>query len=315
MTAAAIERSATTGPAWWRALARPLQLSMREAMRKGLSSLRAPDPLTLDEWAEKYFYLSAESSQGEQRWESYPYPRAILCMMGDDQIEEFDLRKSARVGYSKMLLASIGYDAHHKRRNQCLWQPTDDDSDEFCKTEIEPMLRDVKALQEVFPDFMRKNKANTLNLKKFLHSLLYMKGGKSAGNFRRMTLQSAKIDEFDGFDQKIEGSADPFTLAFKRTEGATFPKIICGTTPRRKGLSHIEKREVVADVRMAFHIVCPHCKVNHPLLWGGKNVRFGFKWDKEDQIQARNAGSQGDQEDAGPDRGNHPEAPLPAPRP
>jgi len=236
-----------------------LRRSIRAAVAKGLEAMKTPEPLTLDEWAERHFYLSAESSQGEKRWASYPFQRAMLGAMGDDDIEEVDIRKSARVGYTKMLLASLGYDAQHKRRNQALWQPTDGDSDEFCKAELEPMLRDVKVMQSVFPRFMAKSKQNTLNMKKFLGSILYLKGGTSAGNFRRMTLQSAKLDEFDGFDQKIEKSADPFTLAWKRLEGATYPKIICGTTPRIKGLSHIEKREAAADARLRYHITCPHC--------------------------------------------------------
>lgn len=266
----------------WRHLPLPLRQSLRAAVAKGLEAMKTPEPLNLDEWSERHFYLSAESSQGEKRWQSYPFQRGMLCAMGDDDIEEVDVRKSARVGYTKMLLASIGYDAQHKRRNQALWQPTDGDSDEFCKAELEPMLRDVKIMQSVFPRFMAKSKQNTLNMKKFLGSILYLKGGTSAGNFRRMTLQSAKLDEFDGFDQKIEKSADPFTLAHKRLEGATYPKIICGTTPRIKGLSHIEKRENAAEARMRFHIVCPHCQVEHPLTWGGAEVRHGFKWDAHD---------------------------------
>lgn len=265
----------------WPHLPGGLRASIRQAVATGLEAMQTPEPLTLDEWAEKHFYLSAESSQGEQRWQSYPFQSALLCMMGDDDIEEVDVRKSARVGYTKMLLASICYDAQHKRRNQALWQPTDGDSDEFCKAELEPALRDVKIMAKVFPKFMAKSKANTLNMKKFLGSLLYLKGGTSAGNFRRMTLQSAKLDEFDGFDQKIEKSADPFTLAHKRLEGATHPKMICGTTPRVKGLSHIEKRERVAEARMRFVIACPHCQVEHPLLWGGPDVQHGFKWDAE----------------------------------
>lgn len=268
--------------AQWQHLPLPLRQSLRAAVAKGLEALKTPEPLTLDQWAERHFYLSAESSQGEKRWESYPFQRVMLNAMGDDDIEEVDIKKSARVGYTKMLLASIGYDAHHKRRNQCLWQPTDGDSDEFCKAELEPMLRDVKVMQQVFPRFMAKSKANTLNMKKFLGSLLYLKGGTSAGNFRRMTLQSAKIDEFDAFDQKIEKSADPFTLTYKRLEGATYPKIICGTTPRIKGLSHIEKREAAALASLKFHISCPHCGVEHPLIWGGKDIAHGFKWDAHD---------------------------------
>ncbi len=266
----------------WQHLPLPLRQSIRAAVAKGLQALKTPEPLTGDEWAEKHFYLSAESSQGEKRWVSYPPQRVILCAMGDDDIEEVDVKKSARVGYTKMLLAIIGYMAQHKRRNQCLWQPTDGDSDEFCKAELEPMLRDVRAMQAVFPQFMAKSKANTLNMKKFLGSLLFLKGGTSAGNFRRMTLQTALLDEFDAFDQKIEKSADPFTLAWKRLEGATYPKIICGTTPRIKGLSHIEKREAAADARMRYHIECPHCQAEHPLQWGGPDVKHGFKWDPQD---------------------------------
>lgn len=266
----------------WPHLNAGLRARIRQAVAQGLEAMKMPEPLTLDEWAERHFYLSAESSQSEARWQSYPFQRGMLCAMGDDDIEEVDVRKSARVGYTKMLLASIGYDAHHKRRNQALWQPTDGDSDEFCKAELEPMLRDVKAMRDVFPTFMAKSKANTLNMKKFLGSILYLKGGTSAGNFRRMTLQSAKLDEFDGFDQKIEKSADPFTLAYKRLEGATYPKIICGTTPRIKGLSHIEKREAAADARMSFCVDCPHCGAEHPLLWGGPHLKHGFKWEPHD---------------------------------
>lgn len=259
-----------------------LQRSIRAAVSRGMESLKTPEPLTGDEWANRHFYLSAESSQGEKRWESYPFQRVMLSAMGDDDIEEVDLRKSARVGYSKMLVAIMLYFSHHKRRNQCLWQPTDADSDEFCKSEVEPALRDVKVMREVFPMFMAKSKANTLNMKKFLGSLLYLKGGTSAGNYRRMTLQCALLDEFDQFDQKIEKSADPFTLAHKRLEGATYPKIICGTTPRVRGLSHIEKREAAADARMRFVIECPHCHVEHPLMWGGKDAKHGIKWDHHD---------------------------------
>ena len=52
------------------------------------------------------------------------------------------------------------------------------------------MLRDVKVMKSVFPSHIRKSKANTLNMKKFLGSILFMKGGTSSGNYRRMTLQT-----------------------------------------------------------------------------------------------------------------------------
>lgn len=266
----------------WRGLTPELRGAIRASASRGLEALKTPEPLTLFQWAEKNFYLSAESSQSEGKWRAYPYQRGMLCAMGDDYIQEVDNMKSARTGWTKMLLAYMAYTAQHKRRNQCLWQPTDKDSDEFCKSEVEPMLRDVKAMAKVFPAFMRKSKANTLNMKQFLGALLYLKGGTSAGNYRRMTLQAALGDEFSAFDEKIDGSSDPFTLMWKRLEGATYPQIRLGSTPRVKGFDHIERRAKAATARMRFNIECPHCGVEHPLSWGGPKVRFGIKWDSQD---------------------------------
>jgi len=266
----------------WGELTPELRAAIRQAAVRGLESLKTPEPLTLYQWAERHFYLSAESSQGEKRWSAYPYQRGMLCAIGDDHIQEVDNQKSARVGWTKMLLAGMAYFAQHKRRNQCVWQPTDADSDEFCKSEVEPMLRDVRKMQQVFPAMMRKSKANTLNMKKFLGSLLYLKGGTSAGNYRRMTLQVAWADEFSAFDAKIEKSADPFTLMWKRLEGATYQLIRLGSTPRVKGHDHIERRARAAVARMRYQIDCPHCATEHPLTWGGPEVQHGFKWAAHD---------------------------------
>lgn len=269
-------------PTLWPHLPKELRAALRESAARGLQALKVPEPLTLSQWSAKNFYLSAESSQKTQKWRAYAYQIGIMDCMSNDDIEEFDFQKSARLGYTKCLLAMMGYTGQHRRRNQAVWQPTDDDSDDFCKTEVEPMLRDVRIMREVFPQALAKSKSNTLQQKKFLGSVLKLRGGKAAGNFRRLTIAVAILDELDGFDWEIEKAGDPWTLAHKRLEGATFPKLICGTTPRIKGLSHIENRMAAATVRMTYQCACPHCGVEHPLAWGGKKHQHGFKWDVED---------------------------------
>lgn len=266
----------------WPHLAPEVRATIVEKVRGGLEALRVPEPLTLSQWAAKHFYLSAESSQQEGRWTAYPYQVGLLDCMGDENIAEFDQQKSARTGYTKILLALIGYTAQHKRRNQAVWQPTDDDSDDFCKTEVETMLRDVKIMRTVFPRQLANSKINTLQQKKFLGSVLKLRGGKAAGNYRRLTIAVAIADELDGFDQQVEKSSDPPTLIIKRLEGASFPMFRAGTTPRIKGFSHIERRMLAANIRIRYNIVCPHCDAEHPLLRGGKKDKHGLKWDKHD---------------------------------
>lgn len=248
------------------------------AIRSGLKPLEAPEPLLASEWAARHFYLSAESSYVEQRWVAYPFQTAILDCMGHDDIEEVVVRKSARVGYTKMLLAAMGYFAQHKHRNQAIWQPTDEDSDEFVKTELEPMLRDVPVMQQVFPTFMQRHKSNTLRQKMFLGSTLHLRGGKAAKNYRRLTVDVAILDEISGFDLDIEGEGNARKLAAKRLEGATSPKLICGSTPKIKDYCQIEAAESQAELVFHFHVPCPNCGAELPLRWGGEGKPFGFKW-------------------------------------
>lgn len=259
------------------------QRAVLNAVLAGLKPLQAVVPQSLSRWAAENFYLSAEASHTQGRWEAYPFQRGLMDAFSNDAIEEVTVRKAKRVGYTKMLLAFIAYNAAHRRRKQAVWQPTDDDRDSFVKSEIEPMLRDVKALQPV----ILGGNDDTLKLKKFMGSVLHTLGGKAARAYRRITVAVSMLDEVDGFDLKIEKSADPITLARGRLEGAPFPKLIAGSTVRVKGLSHIEYREQNADALMRYHIVCPHCDAEHPLIWGDKEVRHGFKWDGADPATVR----------------------------
>lgn len=245
---------------------------------RGLAAFGVPSPISLVDWAEKHFYLSAESSYVEQQWRAWPFQRAIMACISNDDIEEIDWPKAARVGNTKIMLAAIGYFAEHKRRNQAIWQPTDDDRDEFVKTELDPMLRDVAAMQRVFPAYLARHKDNTLQQKKFLGSMLHLRGGKAAKNYRRISVDVAYIDEADAFDNDIEKEGDPVGLAAKRIEGATFPKLVVGSTPKLKGFSLVYTRTLLADQRFQYVIPCPHCHEFHPITWGGKDQPHGFKW-------------------------------------
>jgi phage terminase large subunit GpA-like protein len=244
-------------------------------------------PLRLSEWANQNFYLSHEQSHGEEPWRSFPYQVGILDCMGSDEIEEVSFRKSARVGYTKMLLAAVGYFAAHKSRKQGIWNPTDSDSKEFVTNELEPMIRDVRAVRAAFPYFGRKNKHNTLHQKTFLGGPLYTRGGAASTAYRRLTLDVAILDEGDAFEMDLESHGSPYARAKKRVEGATFPKVIVGSTPGLRGTSLVDAREREADMRVTFRLPCPCCSERISLRWGGKNEPHGMKWTDKDPETAK----------------------------
>ncbi len=252
--------------------------AVARSVRIGLESLRALPPMTLSEWATRHFILAGDSSHQRGAWQPWPFQPGIMDAMSNDDIYEVDVIKSKRVGYTKILTASIGFDAAHRRRNQALWQPTDDDRDSFVKSEVEPMIAAVEAVAAARR--LTRGVQDTIKYKQFRDSVLHLLGGKAARAYRRITVASAKLDELDGFDQQIEKSADPVTLAEGRLEGAPFPKLILGSTPRLKGFSHTEHRAQLADAFMRYHITCIHCGLEHPLVFGGKRLAHGFKWER-----------------------------------
>ena len=261
---------------------RATRAALRAAVREGLQPLRAVPPMSLADWAPVHFKLSQVSSHQAGQWESWAFQIGWMDAFSNDDIEEVDVMKSKRVGYTKTLVAFVAYEMAHRRRKLGLWQPTDDDRDSFVKDEIDPILDEdgIPALRAARAS--ATGSKDTIKHKSFKGAVLHLLGGKAARAYRRLTLNDAVLDEIDGFDQKVEGSLDPVTGAHGRLEGAPFPKLIVGSTPRIKNFSHVERRADMAHASLRYHITCPHCEAEHPLQWTGRTQQHGFKWDGDD---------------------------------
>lgn len=143
---------------------------LRKAVDLGLQGLYKSPPMTAVEWAEDPddgFYMSAESSYNEGKWKTAPFQVAILNAMGNDLIRVVNFVKSARIGYTKMLMANIGYKIQHKRRNVLMWSPTDPDAEGISKSHVNGLIRDVPVLLALAPWYGRKHSDNTLDTKVF----------------------------------------------------------------------------------------------------------------------------------------------------
>lgn len=253
---------------------------LQSSISKGFLTLEAVEPLKLSEHADRYFYLSAESSYIEGKWETLPYQRPIMNAISNDDIEVVNWIKSARTGYTKIIVAAIAYFAEHKKRNQVVFQPVDEDADDFVKDEINPMTRDVPAVQRVFPSYNSRSKDNTLRKKVFLGSTLDIRGGKSAKNYRRLTKDVAFYDELEAFDRDVDGEGSPLTLGDKRISGSVHRKSIRGSTPNLKLDSLIEDCVNESGNLFKFHVPCPHCNEYQDLKFGDLAKPYGFRWDK-----------------------------------
>lgn len=66
-------------------------------------SWRPPPRLSLSDWAERHFYLSAESAAEPGRWHTLPYQRGIMDAITDPVVTRISVMKSSRIGYALAL--------------------------------------------------------------------------------------------------------------------------------------------------------------------------------------------------------------------
>ncbi|HBE4958400.1 TPA: phage terminase large subunit family protein [Escherichia coli] len=251
------------------------------AIATGLVSLNIPVPLTTVQWADRHYYLPKESSYTPGQWETLPFQVAIMNSMGNDRIRTVNLIKSARVGYTKMLLGVEAYFIEHKSRNSLLFQPTDSAAEDFMKSHVEPTIRDVPVLLELAPWFGRKHRDNTLTLKRFSSGVgFWCLGGAAAKNYREKSVDVVCYDELSSFEPDVEKEGSPTLLGDKRIEGSVWPKSIRGSTPKIKGFCQIEKAANESAHFMRFYVPCPHCGEAQYLKFGDDATTFGLKWEK-----------------------------------
>ena len=253
-------------------------ISANKAIRLALKSFACLPPTRLSVWADDNFYLSAESSQTQGKWKAYPYQIGILDAFANKNIEIIDVKKAARTGYTKMLLAATSYFTIVEKRNQAIWHPTDSKAEKFTQVEYNTMLTDVKAIKPVFPMLGKKHAHNKNNYKKFLSCITYILGGTSENNFKSITVSVGILDEYAGFDADIGNEGSAGKLAWKRLEGATFPKLIRGSVPKEKYTCLITKGIEDAEAVYRYHVPCPHCNIRQALEFGGKGIAYGLKW-------------------------------------
>ncbi|ELT0882343.1 phage terminase large subunit family protein [Pseudomonas aeruginosa] len=268
----------------------PWMNDLRKAVDLGLQGLYKSPPMTAVEWAEDPddgFYMSAESSYNEGKWKTAPFQVAILNAMGNDLIRVVNFVKSARIGYTKMLMANIGYKIQHKRRNVLMWSPTDPDAEGISKSHVNGLIRDVPVLLALAPWYGRKHSDNTLDTKVFANRrTLWTLGGKAARNYRERSADEVIYDELSKFDADIEGEGSPTFLGDQRLRGAVYPKSIRGSTPGTEGQCQITKAADESPRRLRYYIPCPHCGHEQTLKWGGKDCAFGVKYIANDLGEA-----------------------------
>lgn len=261
---------------WSAGLGAALRPPSKKWRRGVAAALRPPPKLSLSEWADAHFRLSAESSAEPGRWRCLAYQRGIMDAISDPNVERVSMQKAARLGFTKMVNAAIGYFIHGDPCPILAVQPTVEDAEGYSKEEIAPMVRDVPVLTELVglapprrtgrpkkngtkkKESTARTSAETILHKTFPGGVLSIVGANSGRGFRRVSRRVVIFDEVDGYPASAGNEGDPIKLGTRRAEYYWNRKIIAGSTPLIAGTSRIEELFEAGD-RRRYYVPCPHC--------------------------------------------------------
>src|SRR3954453_10696536 len=235
------------------------------ALKRGLYALLEPPPeLRLSEWAEHHIVLPEASRARPGGYRNRPYMVEILDAMADPGGERVTIIKSARIGYTKSLMVTIGAVAANDPSPIILLVPTDEDARGIAVDEVEPIFDATPALQGLLKK-SRNDGRNTLTRKALVGGAsIKILSARAPRKLRRHDCRVLLIDEADAMEFTTEG--DPISIAQKRTLAQAGRKIVVGSTPTEEGISVVERLYSESDQRV-YEVPCPECGAFHEIQW------------------------------------------------
>lgn len=230
-----------------------------------MTRLKLPPVLKVSDWANKYRYLSAESSAESGRFDSSKaaYQNEVMDSVLNQTQASVVFMASSQVGKSEIMNNIIGYFIAHDPSPILVVQPTVEDAESYSKDRIFPMIRDTPVLKKLF-DMRSKGGDNTIRHKRFAGGNLNLVGANSPSGLASKPKRVLVGDEIDRWPFSAGDEGNPWKIAEKRT--ITFHNRVryACSTPTIKGRSRIEEMYLMTDQRKYF-VPCPHCKEFHIL--------------------------------------------------
>lgn len=235
---------------------------------KVFSIFEPPPKLTVSEWADKYRFLSPESSgqPGKYSSELTPYAREWMDSINDKKATGTVLMVGAQLGKTEVLNNMIGYFVDIEPSPMLMVQPTIEMGEAWSKERLAPMVRDTPRIKNKIADIKSRTSSNTILHKQFNGGNLAIAGANAPAGLASRPRRVVLLDEVDRYPVTAGSEGDPSSLAIRRTETFWNAVIVMTSTPTVKGRSRVETEFEASDQRRYF-VDCPECGYSQTLKW------------------------------------------------
>jgi phage terminase large subunit GpA-like protein len=237
---------------------------LADTQARALARLIPPPKLELGAWMESTVRLPASASALPGRIRLHQWQRGLAEAISDPSIRRVSVQKSARVGYTTVLVGAIGSTVANEPAPTLVILPTEADARSFMVDNLEPTFAATPALRSALADDHDEAGRNTLLAKRYPGGSLTLAAARSPRNLRARTAKNVFFDEVDGMEVTAEG--DPIALGVMRSQTFAQRKIIMGSTPVFEETSRIIRAYNEGDGRV-FEVPCPECGALNEILW------------------------------------------------
>ena len=231
---------------------------------KACKGFKAPENLTVSQWADRYRKLSPENSAEAGLWKTSrtPYLKEIMDSFTDDRVNHIVVVAGSQVGKTECELNMLGYLIDQDPGPAMFIQPTLDMAEDFSKRRLDPMLRDTGPLKDKIERAKSRSGNNTTLKKKYPGGMLTLAGSNSPASLAGTPSRYVFGDEVDRWAKDAGGEGSPWKLLQARTTTFYNKKMVEVSTPTTKG------RSAIADAfdlgtQEYWCVKCPDCGEYH----------------------------------------------------
>ena len=235
-----------------------------------------PDAIPLDEWADKYRYISAKTME---KWHTskVEVARGPLQAVTESGVKTITVMTCTQLLKTEVILNAIGYYMHIDPCPMLVVHPTDAAAKRFSGVRLEEMIDATPELNSRIVDTGgQRTGQNTTSHKEFPGGHVSIVSGRTPANLSMLPIRVVLLDEIDKYEDSAGTEGDPVDLAEERmSKYAANSLSIRACSPTIRHESRIESSYLSSDQRKPI-VSCPHCGYKQILYWS--NVQ----WNKAD---------------------------------
>lgn len=246
---------------------------LNRVIKSAFELLKPPEKLHVDEWADKYRWISSESASEAGPWKTSrtPYLKEIMRAFTDPRVRIITVVAPSQVGKSEVQLNCLGYIIDNAPGSTMYVHPDLGVARSFSKLRIDPMLHDCKRLREKMRTKKKSSSSSTILQKSFPGGMLTIVGTESSKALSSTPVRYLIGDERDRWAFDADNEGDPWELAEARQTTFYNAKALEVSSPTVKGSSPIVKSFMQGTQAYWCH-KCPECGEYHFILFD--HIRF-----------------------------------------